>query len=235
MLQARPLQGHVTDLPIYAAPLDPAAIRITSPLRPGLRSSTAGWSAAATQTQRSTTIHRTPHVTYGRIVAREHPWFDRTVELARDARRRARQFETPVTQSNAPISLRCGVAATDAGQALGSSAGPVVVGSASLTFDHSTAIYDAATGSTSVRGEVRMPYLTRGRIRIIATVQVWSSTRSDIVLVPTGRRYLHYPRRWFAVGFTLLEEARRQLIRSTPNDLQEPQIIRAKAFPAVSR
>jgi hypothetical protein len=54
-----------------------------------------------------------------------------------------------------------------------------------------------------------MPWML-GRLDVRAAARPWSSTRADLVLAPARHR-LHYPRRWFTVGFTLADELRRRI------------------------
>jgi hypothetical protein len=181
------------DLPLYAAPLD-----------------------------RSATIHRRPPpsrtrvdtwVPYGRVVAREHPWFDRGERALHEFREVCRRYQVRVTVTNAPISLRVALPASDLADALCALAheGSIEMNGCRLALDPDTRCTRDEPASEQIDGLLSMPWLC-GRLGVRMAARPWSSTRADLVLTPAGGRRLRYPRRWFSVGFALADEMRRRVM-----------------------
>ena len=182
----------VVDLPMYAAPLDSSAADHWRTPPPATRVNT--W------------------VPYGRIVSRDHPWIDRGEQKLFDLRQAYHRCHVRVTDINASISLRVALPVDELTSSLTRIAGhgPIDMGECRLSLD-STTVRDGDSGTTAmIDGSMSMPWMF-GRLEVIAATRPWSSTRADLVLTPTGRHRLRYPRRWFSVGFTLADELRRRL------------------------
>jgi len=186
----------VIDLPMYAAPVERAA--------------TAHWRTAVVPID-----HRRSNdwVPYGRVVAREHPWFDRSERALRELRLAYYRCHDRVTDTNAPISLRVALPADQLVAALTKVArrGVIQIGECRLTLDPSTLRGGDEATIGVIDGRVSMPWLF-GRLDVAAAARPWSSTRADLVLTPTGGHRLRYPRRWFNVGFSLADELRRRIV-----------------------
>lgn len=184
------MSGLHADLPMYAAPLAPA--------------SRVAWRATPA---RATALVDT-WVPYGRIVAREHPWFDRGERAMNELRQASHRYRVRVTRANAPICLRVALPADELLAALNR-----VAGYGAIEIDHCRLSLDPVSphngDDTVIEGSLSMPWML-GRLDVSAAARPWSSTRADLVLSPARHR-LRYPRRWFAVGFTLADELRRRL------------------------
>ena len=182
------------DLPMYAAPLERNAAHQWRP-------------ASAPTTSRVNTW-----VPYGRIVAREHPWFDRGEHALLELRQAYSRCQVRVTVANAPISLRVGLPADELAAALTEIAGlgTIEVGNWRLRLDPTTLRNGDEATMKVIDGSLSMPWLFRG-LDVIAGARPWSSTRADLVLAPASRWRPRYPRRWFTVGFLLADELRRRV------------------------
>ena len=186
------------DLPMYAAPLDRNAAR--------------QWRA----TSAPATTRVNTWVPYGRIVAREHPWFDRAEQALLSLRQAYFRCQARVTKANASISLRVALPVGELAPALThvASLGTIEIGHCWLRLDPSTLRNGDEPGITVVDGSLSMPWLL-GRLDVTAAARPWSTTRADLVLAPAHRWRLRYPRRWFTVGFALADEVRRRVTLPT--------------------
>jgi hypothetical protein len=189
----------IVDLPMYAAPLDRRAASHWSTPAPLINSRrSADW------------------VPYGPIVAREHLWLDRGEQKLCQFRQAYNRCQYRVTAVNAPISLRVALPADELVSALTRVAGRGVieVNDCRLTLDPTTLRDGDETVTSVMNGRVCMPWQF-GQLEVVAAARPWSSTRADLVLTPTGRHRLRYPRRWFTVGFALADELRRRFTLPT--------------------
>jgi len=116
-----------------------------------------------------------------------------------------------VTQTNAPICLRVALPADELLSALTRVAGhgTIEIDDCRLSLDPASLHNGDETAIKVIEGSLSMPWML-GRLDVRASARPWSSTRADLVLSPARHR-LRYPRRWFAVGFTLADELRRRL------------------------
>ena len=187
------MSGQPADLPLYAAPLT--------------RSAATSWPATPT---RVTSLVDT-WVPYGRIVARDHPWFDRAERAVNEFRLFSQRYQVRVTQANAPICLRVALPADELAVAMTRVAGlgAIEIGDCRLSLDPSSLHNGDEKAIKLIEGSLSMPWML-GRLDVRAAARPWSSTRADLVLAPARHR-LHYPRRWFTVGFTLADELRRRI------------------------
>ena len=186
------MPGLHADLPMYAAPL-------ASPARATWRPPPA----------RATSLVDT-WIPYGRIVARDHPWFDRGERVLTELRIASHRYQVRVTETNAPICLRVAMPADELALALTRVAGhgAIEIDDCCLSLDPSS-LHDGDEAAIKVvEGSLSMPWMI-GRIGVLACARPWSSTRADLILTPARHR-LRYPRRWFSVGFTLADELRRR-------------------------
>lgn len=188
------MSGLPADLPLYAAPL--------------AGSSRTAWHATPA---RATSLVDT-WVPYGRIVERDHPWFDRGERAVNQLRLTSQRYQARVTATNAPICLRVALPADALGAALVGVAeqGAIEVGACRLSLDPSSRHDGDATAFAIIDGTLTMPWMW-GALQVRAFARPWSSTRADLVFVPTRRR-LRYPRRWFTVGFSMADELRRRVV-----------------------
>ena len=188
------MSGLHADLPMYAAPLAPSAL--------------AAW---RTPPARATTLVDT-WIPYGRIVARDHPWFDRGERALVELRLACHRYQVRVTETNAPICLRVALPADELVLALTRVAGhgAIEIDDCRLWLDPASLHNGDETTIKVIEGSLSMPWMF-GRLDVCAAARPWSSTRADLVLTPARHR-LRYPRRWFSVGFTLADELRRQLM-----------------------
>jgi hypothetical protein len=184
------------ELPLYAAPLDRSiALHRPTPSRTRVDS----W------------------IPYGRVVAREHPLFDRAEQAWQRLREGCRRYQVRVTDTNAPITLRVALPASELAAAVCvlSRRGTIEVDGCVLSLDPLTrrALDDGAVDAAieQIDGWLTMPWLC-GRLAVTAAARPWSSTRADLVLAPVGGRRLRYPRRWFNVGFAIADELRRRVM-----------------------
>jgi hypothetical protein len=186
------MSGLHADLPMYAAPLAPSA-RPTWPTPPA----------------RATTLVDT-WIPYGRIVARDHPWFDRGERALVELRQACHRYQVRVTETNAPICLRVALPADALVVALTRVAGhgAIEIDDCRLWLDPASLHNGDETTIKVIEGSLSMPWMF-GRLDVCAAARPWSSTRADLVLTPARHR-LRYPRRWFSVGFTLADELRRR-------------------------
>ena len=191
------MSGAPADLPLYAAPLAPAP--------------RAHWHA----TPARTTSLVDSWIPYGRIVARDHPWFDRAERAMNELRQTFLRYQVRVTETNAPICLRVALPAAELVAALTRVAGDgaIEIGDCRLRLDPATLRNGDETTSKLIEGSLSMPWMF-GHLDVIATARPWSSTRADLILQPARHR-LRYPRRWFAVGFTVADELRRRFTLPT--------------------
>ena len=187
------LSWPALDLPMYAAPLVPSA-------RAHPRADSV----------RATTLVDT-WVPYGRVVARDHPWFDRGERALSELRQACHRYQVRVTESNAPIYLRVAMPADELVAALAREAcrGAIEVDACRLSLDPATAHRVDDSTVDVIEGSLSMPWMF-GHLDVMASARPWSSTRADLVLAPAGRHRLRYPRRWFTVAFTLADELRRR-------------------------
>ena len=187
------MSGVHADLPLYAAPLGPP--------------SRSHWHATPARTASLVDTW----IPYGRIVARDHPWFDRGERAVNQLRQALLRYEVRVTETNAPICLRVALSVDELAAALTRVAGggAIEIGDCRLSLDPATARSGDDTTSKVIEGSLSMPWMF-GHLDVIAGARPWSSTRADLVLTPAGHR-LRYPRRWFSVGFTVADELRRRL------------------------
>ena len=192
------MSGHPGDLPMYAAPLT--------------RSTATSWRASPT---RVTSLVDT-WVPYGRIVARDHPWFDRGEHALNELCLVCHRYQVRVTQTNAPICLRVALPADELVSALTHVAGrgPIEIGDWRLSLDAASLHDGDDTAIKAIDGSLSMPWMV-GKLGVLAAARPWSSTRADLVLTPARRR-LRYPRRWFTVGFAVADELRRLLSAAPP-------------------
>ncbi|MEO5837956.1 MAG: hypothetical protein ABIQ73_11040 [Acidimicrobiales bacterium] len=183
------MSGLHADLPMYAAPL-----------------TTTGRPAPT----RATTLVDT-WVPYGRIIARDHPWFDRAERAVNELRLTSHRYQVRVTATNAPICLRVALPADELMTALWRVAGrgAIEIGDCRLSLDPGSRHTGDEKGIDVISGSLSMPWMC-GRLDVVAAARPWSSTRADLVLSPARHR-LRYPRRWFAVGFALGDELRQRL------------------------
>ena len=186
------MSGLHADLPIYAAPLAPSA---------------RAWRPPPT---RATTLVDT-WIPYGRIVARDHPWFDRGERALAELRVACHRYQVRVTETNAPICLRVALPADELVVALTRVAGhgAVEIDDCRLSLDPASLRNGDETTIKVIDGSLSMPWMF-GHLDVRAAARPWSSTRADLILTPARHR-LRYPRRWFSVGFTLADELRRRL------------------------
>jgi hypothetical protein len=186
------------ELPMYAAPLE--------------RNSAHHWRASST----TATGRVNTWVPYGRVVAREHPGFDRAERMLLDLRQAYVRCQARVTHTNAPISLRVSLPVHELAPALAHVAGlgPIEIGDCWLRLDPTTLRDGDEAGTKVVDGSLSMPWLF-GRLDVIAAARPWSTMRADLVLAPANRWRLRYPRRWFTVGFALADEVRRRITLPT--------------------
>ena len=186
----------VVELPMYAAPLDRAAAR--------------HWQAAPVPIAGRRTNDWVP---YGRVVAREHPWFDRGEHALRELWLAYYRCHDRVTAANAPISLRVALPVDELVSAMTRVAGRgvIAIGDCRLVLDPASVHEGDESTRALIDGHVSMPWLF-GRLDVAAAARPWSSTRADLVLIPTGGHRVRYPRRWFNVGFSLADELRRRVV-----------------------
>jgi hypothetical protein len=191
------MSGIHADLPMYAAPLAPSARTTWQPARP-----------------RSTTLVDT-WVPYGRVIARDHPWFDRGERALNEVRLACHRYQVRVTQTNAPICLRVALPADELMAALSRVAarGAIEIDDCRLSLDPASLHHGNEPATDVISGSLSMPWMY-GQLDVVAAARPWSSTRADLVLSPARRR-LRYPRRWFAVGFALGDELRQRITRPT--------------------
>ncbi|HUP76743.1 MAG TPA: hypothetical protein VM282_27150 [Acidimicrobiales bacterium] len=192
------MSGQHADLPMYAAPHAP--------------STRTPWRATPT---RVTSLVDT-WVPYGRIVARDHPWFDRSERALNEFRLLSQRYQVRVTEANAPICLRVALPADELAVALTRVAGlgAIEIGDCRLSLDAASLHNGDEKAIKVIEGSLSMPWML-GRLDVRAAARPWSSTRADLVLTPARHR-LHYPRRWFTVGFALADELRRLLSAAPP-------------------
>ena len=183
---------------MYAAPLAPSA--------------RAPW---RTPPVRATTLVDT-WIPYGRIVARDHPWFDRGERALVELRLACHRYQVRVTETNAPICLRVALPADELVDALTRVAGhgAIEIDDCRLSLDPASLHNGDEATIKVIEGSLSMPWMF-GHLDVCAAARPWSSTRADLVLTPARHR-LRYPRRWFSVGFTLADELRRRLSSAAP-------------------
>jgi hypothetical protein len=156
-------------------------------------------------------------VPYGRIVARDHPWFDRGERALNEFRLLCQRYQVRVTATNAPICLRVALPADELVAALTRIAGrgAIAIHDCRLSLDPASLHTGDETTIKVMEGSLTMPWMV-GSLGIAAAARPWSSTRADLVLTPARHR-LRYPRRWFAIGFTVGDELRR-LVGAAPQN-----------------
>lgn len=187
------MSGRHADLPMYAAPLAP--------------SRGTPWRTTPT---RVTTLVDT-WVPYGRIVARDHPWFDRGERALNEFRLICQRYQVRVTETNAPICLRVALPADELVAALTrvGDSGVIETHNCRLTLDPASLHNGDEATIKVMEGSLEMPWMV-GPLGVAAAARPWSSTRADLVLTPARHR-LRYPRRWFTIGFTVGDELRRRV------------------------
>ena len=193
------MSGRHADLPMYAAPL----------------ASSEGTQWRATPTRVSTLVDT--WVPYGRIVARDHPWFDRGERALSEFRLLCQRYQVRVTEANAPICLRVALCADELVDALTRVArrGAIDIRDCRLTLDPASLHRGDEATIQVMEGSLSIPWMV-GPLGIAASARPWSSTRADLVLTPSRHR-LRYPRRWFNVGFTVGDELRRLITAPSPH------------------
>ena len=186
------MSGLHADLPLYAAPLAPSARTTWRPPPARATSLVDTW------------------IPYGRIVARDHPWFDRGERAIIELRLACHRYQVRVTETNAPICLRVALPADELVVALTRVArrGAIEIDDCCLSLDPASLHNGDETTIKVLEGSLSMPWMF-GRLDVVAAARPWSSTRADLVLAPARHR-MRYPRRWFSVGFTLADELRRR-------------------------
>ena len=186
------MSGLHADLPMYAAPLAPSARATWRPTPARATSLVDTW------------------IPYGRIVARDHPWFDRGERAFIELRLACHRYQVRVTETNAPICLRVALPADELVVAMTRVArrGAIEIDECRLSLDPASLHNGDETTIKVLEGSLSMPWMF-GRLEVLAAARPWSSTRADLVLTPARHR-MRYPRRWFSVGFTLADELRRR-------------------------